>query len=50
VTRNWWTLTRLVVKREIRERTQAKSFWIATVILLVAVAVAAVIPALPARS
>jgi len=45
VTGNWWTLTRLVIKREIRERTQAKSFWIATVILLIAVAAAAVIPA-----
>lgn len=45
MTGNWWTLTRLVIKREIRERTQAKSFWIATVILLIAVAAAAVIPA-----
>jgi len=46
VTGNWWTLTRLVVQREIRERTQAKSFWIASVILLVAVAAGAIIPAL----
>jgi ABC-2 type transport system permease protein len=46
VTGNWWTLTRLVVRREIRERTQAKSFWIASVILLVAVAAGAIIPAL----
>jgi ABC-2 type transport system permease protein len=46
VTGNWWTLTRLVVNREIRERTRAKSFWITSVILLVAVAAGAIIPAL----
>ena len=46
MTGTWWTLTSLVVKREIRERTQARSFWIATVIILVAVAAGAIIPAL----
>ncbi len=46
MTGNWWTLTRLVINREIRERTQAKSFWIASVILLAAVAAGAIIPAL----
>jgi ABC-2 type transport system permease protein len=46
MTRGWWTLTWLVVKREVGERTRAKSFWIASVILLLAVAAAAVIPAL----
>jgi ABC-2 type transport system permease protein len=46
MTRNWWALTWLVVKREVGERTRARSFWIASVILLLAVAAAAVIPAL----
>ena len=46
MTRDWWTLTWLVVRREIRERGRARSFWVASVLLLVAVAAAAVIPAL----
>jgi ABC-2 type transport system permease protein len=44
--RNWWALTWLVVQREIRERARAKSFWVASVIMLLAVVAAAVIPAL----
>ena len=36
----------LVARREIRDRTRAKSFWVASVILLVAVAAAVIIPAL----
>lgn len=43
---NWWTLTWLVARREISDRTRAKSFWIASVLLLLAVAAGAVIPAL----
>lgn len=46
LTRNWWTLTWLVTRREIKDRTRAKSFWIASILLLVAVAAAAVIPGL----
>jgi len=46
VTRSWWTLTWLVARREINDRTRAKSFWIASILLLVAVAAGAVIPAL----
>jgi ABC-2 type transport system permease protein len=46
MTRNWWTLTWLVARREINDRLRARSFWIASVLLLVAVAVAAVLPAL----
>lgn len=46
MTRNWWALTRLVVRREIRERARARSFWVATVILLLAAAAGAIIPAL----
>lgn len=44
--RQWWELTRLVATREIRDRARAKSFWIASVLLLAAVAAGAVIPAL----
>jgi len=44
--RNWWELTWLVTRREINDRARAKSFWIATGILLAAVAAGAVIPAL----
>lgn len=39
-------LIRLVAVREIRDRARAKSFWVASVILLVAVAAAAIIPGL----
>ena len=46
MTRQWWTLTWLVARREIMDRGRAKSFWVATVLLVVAVAAAAVIPAL----
>jgi ABC-2 type transport system permease protein len=46
MSRDWWTLTWLVTRREINDRTRAKSFWIASVLLLIAVAAAAVIPAL----
>jgi ABC-2 type transport system permease protein len=46
MTRQWWTLTWLVARREIMDRGRAKSFWVASVLLVVAVAAAAVIPAL----
>jgi ABC-2 type transport system permease protein len=46
MTRGWWTLTWLVARREINDRARAKSFWIASVLLLVGVAAGAVIPAL----
>ncbi len=46
VGRNWWTLTALVARRELTDRTRARSFWIASALLLVAVAAGAVIPAL----
>ncbi len=49
MTRNWWTLTSLVAGREIRDRTRARSFWIATVILVLAAAAGAIIPALANR-
>jgi ABC-2 type transport system permease protein len=39
-------LIRLVAVREIRDRARAKSFWVASVLLLVAVAAAVIIPAL----
>jgi ABC-2 type transport system permease protein len=39
-------LIRLVAVREIRDRARAKSFWVASVILLLGVAAAAIIPAL----
>ncbi|HEY2576285.1 MAG TPA: ABC transporter permease [Streptosporangiaceae bacterium] len=44
--RQWWELTRLVAARELRDRARARSFWIASVILLIAVAAGAIIPAL----
>jgi ABC-2 type transport system permease protein len=43
---DWWNLTWLVTKREITDRTRAKSFWVASIVLLLAVAAGAVIPAL----
>jgi ABC-2 type transport system permease protein len=42
----WWAMTWLVSRREINDRLRAKSFWIASILLLVAVAAGAVIPAL----
>src|SRR5450755_4655358 len=45
MTRHWWQLTGLVAGREIAERARAKSFWIASVVLLVAVAAGVLIPA-----
>jgi ABC-2 type transport system permease protein len=46
MSRNWWALTWLVARREITDRTRAKSFWIASILLLGAVAAGAIIPAL----
>ena len=46
MSRQWWTLTWLVARRELMDRGRAKSFWIASVLLIVAVAAAALIPAL----
>jgi ABC-2 type transport system permease protein len=46
VSANWWQLTRIVAGREIVERARAKSFWVASVLLLVAVAAGVLIPAL----
>ena len=46
MSRDWWALTWLVTRREIRDRGRAKSFWVATVLLMLAVAAGAVIPAL----
>ena len=46
MSREWWKLTWLVTRREINDRARAKSFWIASVLLLVAVALGAIIPAL----
>jgi ABC-2 type transport system permease protein len=46
MSKQWWTLTWLVTRREIMDRGRAKSFWIASVLLIIAVAAAAVIPAL----
>ncbi len=43
---DWWHLTWLVARREIADRAGARSFWIASVLLLVAVAAAAIIPGL----
>lgn len=40
-----WSMTWLVARREFRERAQAKSFWVTSAILLLAVIAAAVIPA-----
>ncbi|HEY3903261.1 MAG TPA: ABC transporter permease [Streptosporangiaceae bacterium] len=44
--RNWWKLTWLVTRREINDRARAKSFWVASIVLLVGVAAGALIPAL----
>jgi hypothetical protein len=46
MTRQWWTSTWLVARREISDRGRARSFWVASVILLIGVACGAVIPAL----
>jgi ABC-2 type transport system permease protein len=46
VSANWWQLTRIVAGREIVERARAKSFWVASVLLLIAVAAGVLIPAL----
>ncbi len=46
MSRNWWSLVWLVARREINDRTRAKSFWIASILLLVAVAAGAILPAL----
>jgi len=43
---SWWAMTWLVARREINDRGRAKSFWIASAVLLVAVAAGAIIPAL----
>jgi ABC-2 type transport system permease protein len=45
MTRQSSELIWLVARREIRDRARAKSFWVASVILLVAVAAAVIIPA-----
>jgi hypothetical protein len=42
----WWRETWLFARREIEERSRARSFRITTVIMIVAVAAAVVIPAL----
>jgi ABC-2 type transport system permease protein len=47
---NWWAMTWLVARREINDRGRAKSFWIASALLLVAVAAGAIVPALLAGS
>jgi len=46
MTRQSAELIWLVARREIRDRARAKSFWVASVILLVAVAAAVIIPAI----
>jgi ABC-2 type transport system permease protein len=46
MTRQWWTSTWLVARREIGDRARAKSFWVASIILLIGVACGALIPAL----
>jgi ABC-2 type transport system permease protein len=46
MTRQSSELIWLVARREIRDRARAKSFWVASVILLLAVAAAVIIPAL----
>jgi ABC-2 type transport system permease protein len=46
MTGHWWELTALVARREITQRTRARSFWIASVLLLIGVAAGAIIPAL----
>jgi len=45
MSRDWWKLTWLVTRREIADRARARSFWIASAILLIAVIAGAVIPA-----
>lgn len=45
MSRNWWELTWLIARRELREGARARSFRIVTVILVLAVAAAVVIPA-----
>ncbi len=42
----WWTLTWLVARREISDRARARSFWVASALLLVGVAAGAVVPVL----
>ncbi len=46
MTRAWWQPTWLIVRREVDERFRARSFRIVTVIVMLAVAAAVVIPAL----
>jgi ABC-2 type transport system permease protein len=46
MSRGWWTLTLLVARRELRERVNARSFRISTLILVIGVACAVGIPAL----
>jgi len=46
VSRGWWSLTLLVARRERRERMNARSFRISTIVLVVATACAVGIPAL----
>lgn len=41
-----WSTTGLIARRELRERSRAKSFWVTTVLLVLAVAGGVVIPAL----
>jgi ABC-2 type transport system permease protein len=50
VTSSWWTLTMLVARRELRERLNARSFRISTIVLVVGVACAVGIPALVSGS
>jgi ABC-2 type transport system permease protein len=50
VSRGWWTLTLLVARRELRERVNARSFRISTLILVIGVACAVGIPALVSGS
>lgn len=46
VNAGWWGDTWLVARREIDERSRAKSFWITTAIMILAVVAAVVIPAI----
>ena len=46
MSRGWWTLTLLVARRELRERVNARSFRISTLVLVIGVACAVGIPAL----
>ncbi|MGI8801326.1 MAG: ABC transporter permease [Solirubrobacteraceae bacterium] len=46
MTSAWWTGTWLIARREIDERLRARSFWITTAIMILAVAAAVVVPAL----